>query len=221
MIRAFSLVLVAVTMLCSTNALAQKPDNITAAEMALLPRYCPDTNTFGYGGEGSNPSPNSPKWVAMMGRGFWAMHHYCWALIKLWRVEKPGLPAYIQRGNREAALGDLIYVVQNSPSDFIMLPEIYTKMGEVQILLAKYPDASRSFETARSIKPDYWPAYFHWAEFLRKQGKKNEARQLVEEGLANSPGAKPLEGLLVALGGNPASIRPKRAAAANKEPTSQ
>jgi tetratricopeptide (TPR) repeat protein len=203
---------VAISLLAwSTTALAQ-PDNITQAEIAMLPAYCPDTQTFGQGGRrwGDQPynwSPNAPKWVDMMGKGFFAMHHYCWTLIRLRRAERPGTPPVIQQGHREAALGDIYFVIQNTPSDFIMLPEIYTKRGEVLLLLKRDSEANEAFATARALKPDYWPAYFHWAEYLRQRGQKVKARALVEEGLRQSPGAKPLEQLLVTLGGNPAKVR--------------
>ena len=115
--------------------LAGKPDNVTDAEMALLPRYCPDTFGFKYGDAYTNTSPNAPKWVGMMGKGFWAMHHYCWALINLARAQKPMVPANLRQAMREYAIGDMQYVIENTAPDFIMLPEIYTKIGEVQLLL--------------------------------------------------------------------------------------
>jgi len=181
------------------------PENITEVEVALLPGYCRDTWGFG-----RVPWSADPKWLAIMGQGFMAMHHYCWALIKLRRVEKPGVAAVMQQGYRESALGDLYYVVKNSQSDYVMLPEIYTKIGETQLLLKRYPDAGASFQHARSLKPDYWPAYFHWAEYLRQRGEKAKARALAEEGLSYSPDAKPLRNLLLSVGGNPNAVRPRQ-----------
>src|SRR6478752_5098582 len=100
--------------LASAGALAQMPENITDLEVSLLPGYCRDTWGFGRGSWCADP-----KWVAIMGQGFMAMHHYCWALIKLRRVEKPGVPPVVQQGARENALGDLYYVVKNSQRDFV------------------------------------------------------------------------------------------------------
>jgi len=193
------------SILASTNALAQMPENITDLEVSLLPGYCRSTYGFGHGTWTADP-----KWLEIMGQGFMAMHHYCWALIKLRRVEKPGVPAIVQQGYREQALSDLVYVVKNSQPGFIMLPEIYTKIGEVQLLLKRYSNAAESFQLARSLKPDYWPAYFHWAEYLRQSGQKAKARALVEEGLAYSPDAKPLQSLLVTLGGDPNAVQPRQ-----------
>lgn len=204
----------------ATGAYAGKPTNITDAEMALLPRYCADTQTFGYGGAGSpNMSPNAPRWVGLMGNGFWAMHHYCWALINLARAQKPSMPANVRQATREYAIDDMKFVIENTTADFIMLPEIYTKVGEVQLLLKLAPEARDAFAKARSLKPDYWPPYFHWAEYLRQVGQKPQAREVVEEGLSYSPNAKQLQNLLVTLGGDPASIPPRSTAGPASDPT--
>jgi len=205
-------------------AWADKPLHITDAEMALLPPYCPDTQTFKYGGEASNESPNAPKWVALMGRSFWTMHHYCWALINLGRAQKPMMDANLRRAIRESAIGDMTFVIENSPPDFVMLPEIYTKMGEVLLLLKRPREARDAFDKARALKADYLPPYFHWGEYLRQAGQTAQAREVVTEGLSYSPDAKALQRLLITLGGDPASIppRPARAPAADsteaKEP---
>jgi tetratricopeptide (TPR) repeat protein len=197
------------SMMAATAALAGKPDNITEAEMALLPRYCPDTQTFKYGDASYNTSPNAPKWVGMMGKGFWAMHHYCWALINLGRAQKPWVPPNERQAIRESALGDMHYVIENTDRDFIMLPEIYTKIGEVLLTLNHPTEAGDAFAKARSLKPNYWPPYLQWAEHLRNVGQKAAARGLVEEGLSYSPDAKPLQSLLLALDRDPTTVKPR------------
>jgi tetratricopeptide (TPR) repeat protein len=207
--------LITVALLAWSPFVLAQPELITNAEIAMLPAYCPDTQTFGHGGQhwgaqSYNWSPNAPKWVELMGNGFWALHHYCWALIRLRRAERPGTPAVIQKGHRQAALGDLNFVIENTPPDFILLPEIYTKVGEVQLLLKNYADAEEAFAKARTLKPDYWPAYLQWAEHLRQRGQKAKARELVEEGLSHAPDSKPLQQLLSVLGED-GSGRPRRA----------
>ena len=64
---------------------------------------------------------------------------------------------------------------------------------------------------ARELKPDYWPPYFQWGGYLMRAGQKNEAREVVEAGLSFAPQSKALRGLLVELGGNPATIKPRPA----------
>ena len=194
---------------CSMSAVAQLPPNVTNAEMALIPAYCKDAVSFGYGGTSDSMSPNAPKWVAMMGRGFWSVHHYCWAQIRLLRIQGPSTPQVTKQGTRELAVGDLNYVIEHSPPDFILLPEIYTKMGQVQLDLKQPAAADSSFAKARALKPDYWPAYFHWAWYLQNAGQKATAKQVVEEGLSYAPDSKSLRILLTDLGGDPNAVKRK------------
>jgi tetratricopeptide (TPR) repeat protein len=119
------------------------------------------------------------------------------------------MPAEMRGWTREAAISDMKYVIDNTTPDFVLLPEIYTKMGEVQLLLNRPSEAYEAFGRARSLKPNYWPPYFQWGEYLRKNGKKNEARAVVEEGLGYAPDAKPLQSLLVTLGGDPTKVPPR------------
>lgn len=200
----------ALALACSKGEAA--PTNITPAEMAVLPPYCRDAQTFnGYGGTPDSWSPNAPKWIALMGKGFLAVHHYCWALINLSRVQKPGTPDVIRHGTYQEAYGDLYYVIEHSDASMVLLPEIYTKMGEVQLELKRPRDAHASFDKARSLKRDYWPPYFHWAEYLKRAGQRAEARRVVEDGLSYSPNAKPLQELLKTLGGDPKTVKPRAA----------
>ncbi len=202
-------ILAIVAVMISMSAVAQKPDHVTAAEMGLIPAYCKDANSFGYGGTADSMSPNAPKWVAMMGPGFWAVHHYCWAQIKLMRIQGPSVSQTIKQGTREAVLGDLLYSIENSPPDFVLLPEIYTKRGQVHLDLKRPAAADASFAKARSLKPDYWPAYVHWAAYLQSIGRKASAKELAEEGLAYAPDSKSLRKLLSDLGGDPNSVKRK------------
>jgi len=192
-----------------TAAIAGKPSDITDAEMALLPEYCADAQTFKYGDAYYNTSPNAPKWVGLMGNGFWSIHHYCWALLNLGRAQKPSTSTAVRQFSRESAIEDMKYVIANTTPDFVLLPEIYTKIGDVQLSLKRAPEARDAFAQARSLKPDYWPAYLHWAEYLRQIGQKSDARAVAEEGLSYSPGAKPLQRLFAELGGNPTDIKPR------------
>lgn len=189
-----------------TGMAAAKPDNITEAELKLLPRFCRDTQTFGYGDANFNRSPRAGHWVSLMGNTFWAMHHYCWAQINMNRSRKSGLTAQARRGLWESVRGDYGYVINNAPPDFIMLPDIYTRVGEVELLLDHPDKANEAFAHARELKPDYWPAYSHWAEFLIKIGRRPDALKLVTSGLEHSPDAKVLLEQFRVLGGKPSDI---------------
>jgi hypothetical protein len=181
------------------------PANITEAELKLLPPYCPHTMAF----KGYN-AVNRAKWEPLMGgwENFSAMHHYCWALISFRRAERSNMTSQEKRGLRTVALGDFGYVVKNTSSDFILLPEILTWIGRTEILLGNPAGANAAFARARTIKPDYWPAYTHWADFLQAKGQKKEAMEIVKSGLQHAPEAKALHTLFRTLGGKIADIPP-------------
>ena len=187
---------------------ANKPKNIEESEMRLAPAYCRDTQGFGYGDAYSNTSPRAGYWVGLMGKSFWHMHHYCWARISFNRSQRAGISAQDRKALWESARGDYHYVINNSPRDFVMLPEIFTKLGEVELLLGQPNKANEAFARAREQKHDYWPAYSHWAEFLVKAGKRPEALKVVTAGLAYSPDSKVLLELFRVLGGKPSDMPP-------------
>jgi len=191
----------AVALFSPSLAVIAAPQNITDVEMKLLPRYCPDTATFT-----ADPARQA-YWRTIMGKGFGALHHYCWAQITMMRSRKAGVPAHIRQGMRESAAADYIYVIQNSQPDFILLPEIYTRLGEVDLLLGLTLKANEAFAQARRLKPDYWPAYSSWAEYLMQTGKRPEALTVVVTGLQHSPDAKVLREQFRLLGGKPSDVR--------------
>lgn len=189
-----------------TGGATAKPQNITEAEMALIPRYCPDTMGFNYGDAYYNTSPNANKWVGLMGKGFWAVHHYCWALIDLQRALRNNTSPQIRQGLLESVVSDYRYVVNNAPPDFILLPEILTRIGEAEIRLSHPDAADQAFSRARGLKPDYWPAYSHWVEYLMRVGRRLEALKVVRSGLSYSPNAKVLLEQYRLLGGKMTDI---------------
>jgi tetratricopeptide (TPR) repeat protein len=190
------------------EAVASGKSPYSDAEIKLLPRYCPDTMGFNYGDAYTNTSPRAGYWVSLMGKSFWAMHHYCWAQIGMNRALKAGISPQRRKSLWENARADYLYVINNTPPDFIMLPEIYSRIGEVELLLAEPEKANAAFTRARELKPDYWPAYSHWAEYLIRIGRRPEALKIVTAGLQQSPGARVLLEQYRVLGGK-ASALPK------------
>jgi tetratricopeptide (TPR) repeat protein len=203
------LLLTAIVCLMAVPALANKPKNITKAEMALIPKYCPDTMGFGYGDAHFNTSPRAPHWVSMLGKDFWNLHHYCWALINLSRANRFGIAKQLRNGILQDVLNDYRYVLDRAEPDFILAPEILTRVGEAELKLARPERADDAFARARQIKPDYWPAYSHWIEYLIAKGRRSEAKSLAQEGLEYSPKVKTLQEQYRLLGGDPALIVPK------------
>jgi tetratricopeptide (TPR) repeat protein len=180
------------------------PENITEAEMKLLPRYCPDTQVFAEGDARTNP--RGKYWISRMGPTFGAMHHYCWGLINMNRSRRAGVSENERKQQWETARGDFLYVIKHATPDFVLLPEIYTRLGEVELLRKNPGAANEAFAKARVLKPDYWPAYSHWAEFLMNIGRRPEALKIVSSGLAYSPDAKVLREQFRLLSGKASDI---------------
>lgn len=206
MVRSGKLLWPALLALLSPWAQAQMPPDITRGEFALLPEYCPDTQGFKYGDATYNTSPRAGYWIGLMGPSFWHMHHYCWALIRVQRASAIGLPAPTRQGHLQAAVSDYRYVIVNATPDFVLLPEVFTRMGEAYASLENYGAAMDAFNRAREIKPDYWPPYLRWSDILIKIGKRKEAKEHIEKILALLPDEPAVQQQYRRLGGDPVAF---------------
>lgn len=191
---------VAVIALSVRPAVAQAPapESFPAgSEWALLPSYCPDTQ--GFGKYGMN-SPNASKWVATLGETFWALHHYCFGILKFERAQRRDYSSVTRQGLLTSALGEFQFVIRVMPEDYVLAPEIYTYVGRTYLLKEEPLQAESAFAKARAVKPDYWPAYSWLALWLGHHGQRDRARQIVDEGLAHAPGSRTLERIKRELG---------------------
>jgi tetratricopeptide (TPR) repeat protein len=87
----------------------------------------------------------------------------------------------------ERSISEYQYMISNSKPTMVLLPEIYFKMGESYLELGRLSDAQLAFESARTLKPDYWPAYTRWIDELLKLKQFATAREVAEEGLRQLP----------------------------------
>lgn len=213
--RAVRYLVLSLTLMSTASVVVAVPADITTQEMALISQYCRYTQTFknesGHSESSLKPSPAAQRWVAVMGPTFWHMHHYCWGQISVLRANRSNSSTGgISRTSLlESAVADYNYVIRNAPRDFVLLPEILSRLGEVEVRLGRIADANKSFAEARALKPDYWPAWSHWAEFLIKAGKRTEALEFVKSGLQHNPRSKVLREQYRLLGGNPSATAPR------------
>lgn len=182
---------------------AATPQNPTAFEISRLPSFCLDTEWFAGPKNSPRQSPRAAAWEQQMGYGFWSLHHYCWGLVSLDRFHASPGTGEARNFKIHQIVSEYYYVLNNSPPDFILRPEILWRLGEAELLRENFGAAYEAFFQARKQKPDYWPAYSAWAEVLIKAKKTADARKLVEEGLTHAPESKVLQGLLKKLGGDP------------------
>lgn len=217
--QAIKLLLAAFVGVMADAAIAA-PDNITRGELSLLPPYCPETQTFS--AEDARTSASGAQWRAMIGPTFSALHHYCWGLISVHRSKLPGTPALTRQGLLMSSINDFRYVLQAAAPNFPLLPEVYLRVGESQLELKAFGQASEAFALARESKPDYWPPYVRWADALVSLGKKADALAHLEQGLRIMPIERALIDAYGRLGGNFAKFSRTLAPAAEvgKKPSS-
>lgn len=164
-----------------------------AREVAMLPRFCPYTTLFNEKVPGGNNVAERNRWQAVFGDTFRHLHHFCWGLMK---TNRAVLLARNDRARR-FYLGDanheFDYVIERSPEDFVLLPEILARKGQNQIRLGQGPRAIQTLERAAQLKPDYWPPYAYLADYFAEIGEVGKAREYLERGLAVKPDSNPLK----------------------------
>jgi len=164
------------------------------ADWALLPEWCIDTQDGPFGGpnysrdspHGRSRSPRSDRWTAIFGRDFWHLHHFCRAL----HAERQATMA-VSPQERTVALGkainDFRYVIETCTQAMPLMPEVYYRLGALYLRTGQRALAGEAFAAARTLKPDYWPAYTRWVDELISLRLLENARSLLEEGLRQAP----------------------------------
>ena len=187
------------------------PANIDAydpREVAMLPPYCKYTQLFREKVPGGSNAEEGQRWQTILGPTFFAMHHYCWGLMKTNRGVLLARTGSVKTAYLSYSIEEFDWVIQRAPDDFILLPEVLTKKGEVLIRLGKGPLAMVSLERAAELKPDYWPPYAHMSDYYKSTGDTAKARVLLEQGLSFSPDAPALKRRLAELGDSHARAKP-------------
>jgi tetratricopeptide (TPR) repeat protein len=173
-------------------------------EVAMLPGYCKYTQLFRDRVPGGNNPTEIAHWYQVMGHAFHGMHHYCWGLMKTNRALLLARTRQVRTYYLRSAVREFDYVINSSPPDFFMLPEIYTKRGENLLKLNEIGEAIVSFERAIHLKADYWPPYVALSDYFKRTGDYRRASEWLEKGLAASPDAKPLKDRMSELKAKPA-----------------
>lgn len=168
-------------------------------EMALLPPYCKYTQLIRDKVPGGSDPVEAQRWQALLGPSFFNMHHYCWGLIKTNRGVLLARSELARTTYLSYSISEFDYVIERAPADFILLPEVLTKKGEVLIRLGKGPIALVSLERAAELKPDYWPPYAHMSDYYKGAGNTAKAREVLKQGLSFAPDAPALKRRLAEL----------------------
>lgn len=192
----------AVTMVLALScppAAALEP--MTEAEYVMLPEYCKaQGNVSDRYFQKHGRADRVQQWKAALGSNHQHYHHFCWAIVSIARAYK-GSSTYGSRNSLALrAIHDIEYVLDRATPDLILLPEIYTKLGEAYLLAGDDRNAEAAFRKAWETNPAYWRPYVWWAQRLMQLGKMQEARAVAEEGQKNAPGVKALDDLIKDIG---------------------
>ena len=191
------------------EAVAQHPSNnridMSLDALVTLPAYCADAQSGSNGGryDPANYTPAQQRWVALMGGGFHHIHHYCWALDMAKKARDPMTSQQQRRSFYSGAIKDCTYVLNQAPRDFVLLPEIYLRMGQFALGRDDIVGALEYFENSYRAKPDYWPPYVEIAKTNLSIGRRQEAEAALKAGLAVSPDEPNLKQALAQLKATP------------------
>lgn len=144
------------------------------------------------------------KGFALMGPTFFHMHHYCLALGNMRRAQDPTIGEQGRRGYYGGAIKDMQYVIARATPDFVLLPEIFLRMGQASFGRGDVAVALEYFDRSRRAKADYWPAYIELARTNLSFGRRQEAEAALRAGLEASPDEPNLKQALAQLSARPA-----------------
>lgn len=162
--------------------------SFTPGELARLPEYC----QYMMGMPGRE-TPRGQYYLSMLGKGLDDIHHYCRGLRDIAYARTFALPPVHKQALWDRAAKEVQYMISTNPDTLIIMPEIHYRYGEIMLELGRVEDAQLAFEKSRTLKPDYWPAYTLWADFLIRTKQIDQARAIVEQGLKHAPDSVELQ----------------------------
>jgi tetratricopeptide (TPR) repeat protein len=164
---------------------------MTDSEYAMLPAYCKHKAAVS-----ARHEPTSSKyWESELGKGYWAIHHYCWAQVRISRSYRYGISRESRVSDLGTAINDLNYVIERSQPEMPLLAEILAVKGQTLLRIGNTRAAEESLRESIRVDPASWRAYLYWALHLNQSGRRQEAFKLVNEGLEHAPDSRALKEL--------------------------
>lgn len=180
---------VALSVTVSFNAVAAAGDLTsppTKDEIRYLPEYCKVKFEFGY----DQKNPNVKRWMGILGANYGDIHHYCKGMVLISRADQnPKAYSWLL----QRAIGNFDYIIAAAKPEFILLPEVLVKRGEVNERLGQEAEAIKDYYTAIKANKAYSSPYVRLSRLFMKSDDKDKAREILEEGLRNAPTSKLLK----------------------------
>ena len=204
-------ILCAVLAWVATGAQADQWTKIPDEEIRLLPGYC----------QVRMQKLNSPEYKSLeaaMGPDLLHTHHFCAALVYLKRYYGERNTAR-RSDHLGKARSNLQYMLDHASPGYVLMPEIYLNMGEVERIAGNPGKARSAYEKSIELAKNSPRAFGALADLLRDGGHRDQALAVVSEGLRHNPEATTLQRRYRDLGG--ALPYPAPAEAAKPAPPAQ
>ncbi len=157
----------------------------TASELSMLPPFCKARSQYAAPGE-------AERWRSIMGYKNWThMHHYCQDLNLIRRAELT-TNREARNGMLNDAKGSLYRFDAAVEPGFALRGEVHYNIGRAANMLGNKGEAIGAYQKSIQITPRYVPAYVALADLHIEAGQREEARKVVERGLAKAPKSKAL-----------------------------
>ena len=155
----------------------------TPGELALLPPYCrPRAETWG----NDASRPEVARWMGVFPSDYIHMHHYCVALLAINNAQV-SMNEPERRANYNRAMNNLEYMQERASPGFVLWPDLLHNRAKVERGLGDTGAAVISLQKAIERNANYTPPYAELADIHVSLGHKEEARQVLEAGLAKQP----------------------------------
>ena len=169
-----SILFLVASLLIPCSAIAW-PRGTTPEEISVLPRWCGYT-------QGSKVPGAYERYVAEYGNGWSHMHHYCYALVSINRINRMAVSKAAMPGTIRGAKADLTYVLERTAAPFPWRPEMFVALARLQLREGKADEAARTAQVLIAESPEVADGYTMLAEVLLRSGRKQEADKVLAKG---------------------------------------
>jgi tetratricopeptide (TPR) repeat protein len=141
-------------------------------------------------------------WQNVLGPDFLHTHHFCNGIGYINRSYS-ARSAQDKSFALQSAVNEISYVVKRASPTYSLMPEVYLNRGLALSLMKKDAQAIVDMRKALELNPAFVRGYSMLADQYVALKQKDEALQVVTEGLRHVPENKRLQDLYVKLGGKP------------------
>ena len=156
-------------------------------EQKLLPRYCQDK--FG----AKKDRSKAIKWSRKFGGAWQHLHHYCAGLNFINRANRSWDDKENKKFNLNRARTNFEYMVNHTDKSFVLLTDVYYRLGEVYKMRNNFSEASKQYSKSIELNPKYVKPYRGLSDIYIKSGQFDKAIEILEAGLKKKPKSKSLK----------------------------